>query len=383
MRRALPQIAALLAALTTQANASEEPQSRVETLSAEAARIAAEMKAQGREASRMERELAALTAELTDLAQREEAARKTLAQSRARLKALLGALASLSRAPEPALLAHPDAPLAAARAAMLLERIGPALIEEARGVEVALAGITDLRANRDASRQRLTAAGAELAALRAELEAELAARRKELAEAEADARAAISAEALDRTLQSARAFEAALARSAPEDAERGAPAFTAARGALTPPLSAAALGARFGAAPAGARPGAPRLGLWLKGAAHDAVLAPWSGEILFAGPFRRLGNVIILQPETGYLIVLGGMASLSRTVGDEVKAGDVIGRLGGPPAATEEFLIEMTRRPDNVEPDESGEMLYMEVRENGTPVDPRPWLRSNEKVSGL
>lgn len=383
MRGALPLTAALFAALTLSSHASEEPQSRIETLSAEAARIAAEMETQGREASRMERELAALTAELTELARRENEARKALAESRARLRALLGALASLSRAPEPALLAHPDAPLAAARATILLERIGPALIEEARGVEAALGEIAELRADRDANREKLAAAGAELAQLRAGLEAELGAVREELAEAEEDVRAAISAQSLDRALKSARAFEAALARSVPDDPVPDAPAFAAARGGLTPPLSTAAVSARYGAAPDGARTGAPRQGLWLQGEAHGAVLAPWSGEILFAGPFRRLGNVIILEPETGYLIVLGGIASLSSTVGEEVRAGDVIGRLGGPPSATEEFLIEMTRQPDDVKPDAAGRMLYMEVRENGMPTDPRPWLRANEKVSGL
>jgi len=157
---------------------------------------------------------------------------------------------------------------------------------------------------------------------------------------------------------------------------------------LTAPLSPAIVSAGFGGAPPGARAGAPRRGLWLRGAAHGAVLAPWSGEILYTGPFRRLRNVIILEPEKGYQIVLGGLAITSRAAGDEVRAGDVIGRLDGPSAQTEEFLIEMTARAGDAAeidagPDAADQMLYMEVRENGTPTDPAPWLRSNEKVSGL
>ena len=394
MRPIRPLLALAAIAAGSPAIASEELQSRIETLSQDAARISKALDDSARDAGAVERDLAALTAKLSDIAAEEAAARADLAQRRAKLRGVLGALAALSRAPEPALLAHPDAPLAAARAAALMERIGPALIREAKGVEDAVDQIAKLRANSEAAQQSLRASAVELSRLRAGLEAELAARRDDLARAESDAgAAALKAEALARTLNAATAFEAALDQAiASEDARISASPFAEARGALTPPLTPVSLSAGFGDAPSGARPGAPREGLWLRGAAHGAVIAPWSGRILYAAPFRKLRNVIILEPETDYLVVLGGLATLSHKVGDYVKAGEILGRLDGPEVKTEEFLIELTNsagdevnfaRGIETGPDAAGMMLYMEVRVNGTPTDPAPWLRANEKVSGL
>jgi len=381
MLRALPLAAVLTSALAAGAMGAEAPEDRVEALSREAARIAAELKTGASQANQVERDLAALTAELARLAEREAVARAAFDEKRGRLRKLLAAFAALSRAPEPALLAHPDAPLAAARAAALMERIGPALIAEARGVESTLKDIAALQADGLAAEAGLTASAGRLAALRIELEQALAARQGELESAKAEAAS------LARALEAAQAMQEAIdhAAAAPPEPEHR---FLEARGALTPPLFPAALGARFGDAPSIARAGAPRQGLWLRGAAHGAVLAPWSGQILFAGPFRRLRNVIILEPEKGYLIVLGGLATLSRAAGDAVKEGDVVGRLDGPPARTEELLIEMSDQSGDAAsvaegPDAAGQMLYMEVRENGTPTDPAPWLRSSQKVSGL
>ncbi len=215
MRRALPLLAALSGAIAaTGALATEAPQDRVEALSREAARIAADLKSGAQEANQVERDLAALTGELAELAEREAAARAELATKRARLRRLLAAFASLSRAPEPAILAHPDAPLAAARAATLLERIGPALIEEARGVEAAVRDIAELRAGRQAAQGRLEDSAAELAALRAELDAALTLKREELNTARAGAAAALEAEALARALKAAENLEKALDRAA-------------------------------------------------------------------------------------------------------------------------------------------------------------------------
>jgi glutamate synthase (NADPH/NADH) small chain len=112
---------------------------------------------------------------------------------------------------------------------------------------------------------------------------------------------------------------------------------------------------------------------------------------------RNAGDTVpddqaILATDKHVVILGGGLAGLTRTAGDTVKAGETIGRLDGPPARSDEFLIEMTRQTADAAkidadrrsgPDAAGEMLYMEIRVNGKPADPAPWLRSNEKVSGL
>ena len=70
--------------------------------------------------------------------------------------------------------------------------------------------------------------------------------------------------------------------------------------------------------------------------------------ISYAGLFRSYGQILILDLENGYVIVLAGMAETGVRTGDRVQAGQVVGRMPEAPA------------PE----------LYVEVRRDGSPIDP-------------
>jgi septal ring factor EnvC (AmiA/AmiB activator) len=76
------------------------------------------------------------------------------------------------------------------------------------------------------------------------------------------------------------------------------------------------------------------------------VVAPTSGRIAFAGPFRGYGNIVVIDHGLGWTSLLTSLAALDVKVGDNVDAGAPIGRAG-------------TDRPT----------ITVELRRRGTPVD--------------
>lgn len=76
------------------------------------------------------------------------------------------------------------------------------------------------------------------------------------------------------------------------------------------------------------------------------VVAPTRGRILFAGPFRGYGNIVVIDHGLGWTTLLTSLAALDVKVGDTVDPGSPIGRAG-------------TDRPT----------ITVELRRRGTPVD--------------
>lgn len=108
---------------------------------------------------------------------------------------------------------------------------------------------------------------------------------------------------------------------------------------------------RFGAATQG---GGSSKGILIKTRREAQVIAPSSGRVVFAGPFRGYGQLLIIAHGSGYHSLLAGMARIDEKVGASVQAGSPVGTMGA---------------ADQGDPE-----LYLELRQRGTPVDPMPWL---------
>ncbi|MBR9834604.1 MAG: peptidoglycan DD-metalloendopeptidase family protein, partial [Alphaproteobacteria bacterium] len=98
-------------------------------------------------------------------------------------------------------------------------------------------------------------------------------------------------------------------------------------------------------------------GLAIATRAQAQVSAPVDGRIEFAGPFRTYGQLLIISTSDGYHVLLSGMAESYVGVGQSVKRGEPVAR--------------MTNRV-NPEPE-----LYMEVRQDGKPMDPARWMKGS------
>ena len=92
------------------------------------------------------------------------------------------------------------------------------------------------------------------------------------------------------------------------------------------------------------------------------VTAPSDGSVLYAGPFRSYGQLLILNAGDGYHVVLAGMSRISVVSGQSVLAGEPIGAMGEARVASASAEI------GNAAPE-----LYVEFRKDGKPVDPSPW----------
>ena len=119
--------------------------------------------------------------------------------------------------------------------------------------------------------------------------------------------------------------------------------------------------------------GGTEKGLTIATRAGAQVTAPCDGWVVYAGPFRNYGQVLILNAGGGYHVVLAGMERISVDVGQFVLTGEPVAVMGSGSqvAAT---LASGSNQP----------VLYVEFRKDGTPVDPSPWWAASEgeKVRG-
>lgn len=93
------------------------------------------------------------------------------------------------------------------------------------------------------------------------------------------------------------------------------------------------------------------------------IVAPHDGKVAYAGSFRRYGQILIIEHGGGYHTVLAGMAKIDCVVGQWLLAGEPIGSMG---------------RADREET-----ALYVELRRDGQPINPLPWMTAGgQKVRG-
>ena len=105
-------------------------------------------------------------------------------------------------------------------------------------------------------------------------------------------------------------------------------------------------------------------GIVIATAKQAQVISPVTGKVEFSGKFRSYGQLTIINPGEGYLVLLAGMDQVVATHGQSVKAGEPVGTMGEKPGqiATSNGFSNLTTP-----------VLYVEFRKNGDPVDPTPW----------
>lgn len=108
---------------------------------------------------------------------------------------------------------------------------------------------------------------------------------------------------------------------------------------------------RFGAPMSG---GGRSNGMTLAAASGAQAVSPAGGLVQYVGPVKGWGVIVILRLAGGYHLVLAGLERTSVQVGQSVAEGQPVGWAPDGRQSTSE--------------------LYLEVREQGAPVDPARWL---------
>ncbi len=83
------------------------------------------------------------------------------------------------------------------------------------------------------------------------------------------------------------------------------------------------------------------------------AVAPASGRVAFAGPYRGYGSIVIIEHSGGWTSLITGLAQLDARVGDRLVRGSPLGITGA-------------GRP----------IITLELRRNGVPVNPLEYIKS-------
>nr|WP_153749673.1 peptidoglycan DD-metalloendopeptidase family protein [Rhodovulum strictum] len=314
--------------------------------------------------------LAALREGMRRAAIREQAIALVLDARRAEIAQLLGTLSAMPHSPE-TLLLHPAGPLGTARAGMMLGEVTPVLKAEADALRTRLEEIALMRALQEGAAQSLAEGLAGAQRARTELSQAMSERRDLPRRFAADPdRLRDLVEASDTLDGFAAGLAEAEGPTAPQPQDSLPEDFAALRGRLALPVEATIL-RRFDEADAA---GVSRPGLVLATRPLALVTTPVPATIRYRGPLLDYGNVIVLEPAEGYLMVLAGLAEIYGAEGEVLPAGRPVGLMGGADPRVAAFLDGASNRDGDLRT----ETLYMEVRQGGRPVDPEPWFTQDK-----
>lgn len=82
------------------------------------------------------------------------------------------------------------------------------------------------------------------------------------------------------------------------------------------------------------------------------VVSLFDGTVIFSGPFKGYGNIIIVEHGGGYLSLLAGLGNIDCEPGQMLLAGEPVGTM----------------------PETDSAKLYVEIRKDRHPINPAPWI---------
>jgi septal ring factor EnvC (AmiA/AmiB activator) len=338
-------------------------------------------------------------ARLRPLDAREVEIRSSLDSRRSEIVEVLAALQRAGRRAPPALLVRPEDALQSLRTAMLLGAVVPEMRAQTDRLVADLSELIGLRktiaAERDQlaiDRDRLNVDQVQLASLVDERQRKQNAVEKDLeaesARALALARQADSLQSLiakmEQDLKSAAKAAATAGLQGSPATLNGKPDLKALRdpARLSPAIAFAAAKGQFALPVNGVKirefggsdgAGGVQKGISLAARAGAQVTTPCDGWVVYAGPFRSYGQLLILNAGGGYHVLIAGMERISVNIGQFVLTGEPVATMGTT-SQVASILAANAKEP----------VLYIEFRKDGTPIDPGPWWAANEgeKVRG-
>jgi septal ring factor EnvC (AmiA/AmiB activator) len=338
-------------------------------------------------------------ARLKPLDAREQQIRGSLDSRRSEIVEVLAALQRAGRRAPPALLVRPEDALQSLRTAMLLGSVVPEMRAQAERLVGDLSELINLRktiaTERDrlaVDRDKLRGDQVQLASLVEERQRKQSAIEKDM-EAEGARALALSRQAdslqgliakMEQDLKSAaKAAEIASLKGTPvalngkpnlkalKDPGRLSPAiaFASAKGLFALPVNGVKI-REFGGSDG---VGGAEKGISLATRAGAQVTTPCDGWVVYAGPFRSYGQLLILNAGGGYHVLIAGMERISVNIGQFVLTGEPVATMGTT-SQVASIIAANASQP----------VLYIEFRKDGTPIDPGPWWAANEgeKVRG-
>ena len=328
-----------------------------ETLAAEAVELRQRLIATAARIEGLERARIAADIQIAKLQTENNRLSAGFANDRVAVTRLLAVLQRLQHDMPPALAMHPDDALGAARGAMLIGASLPGVYAQAASLSRRIDALKRSRAALEQQRYQAADTSARLTKARADLDQLLAQKEREAAGAAQTygslkaqlaviAREAADFQALASRVRALRQSASPQQAVVTVTAQNGGSLGGLARNSLLEPV--------VGTVVAGGEKGNPGLSYATRAGAQ--VITPSDGKVLFAGPYHKSGQVLILEITTGYDVVLAGLGRVTVRPNDQLLAGEPVGTM---PA------------------DGSDNRLYFELRHGGHGQNPAPWLKLN------
>ena len=315
--------------------------------------------------------LRAMRAGLRGAAVQEQAVALDLAARQREISQLLGVLGSISAIPAPVTLLHPAGPIGTARSEMILADVSPALTARADELRVALEELTILRELQQSAADTLAEGLASAQTARAELGQALDERtdlpRRFTEDPVKTALLIASAETLE-------GFASGLSQIAVDEAPGSLPGIEGRKGKLPLPVQGRIL--RRAGEPDAA--GVTRPGIVMAAPPRAVVTTPAAATLRYHGPLLNYGNVVILEPQSGILLVFAGMDVVYGQMGQVLPGGSPVGLMGGigDPGGPQDDEIVPAELLEAAT--EWTQTLYIEVRQDNIAVDPALWFQTDK-----
>jgi septal ring factor EnvC (AmiA/AmiB activator) len=338
-------------------------------------------------------------ARLRPLDSREQQIRGSLDSRRSEIVEVLAALQRAGRRTPPALLVRPEDALQSLRTAMLLGSVVPELHARTQKLADDLGELVALRKTIATERDQLAVDRDNLKNDQTRLAALVEERQRQQSSIEKDMEAeGARAVSLSRQVDSLQGLIAKMeqdvksaAKAAATAALQGTPAapngtpnqralkdpartspaiaFASAKGLFALPVNGVKIREFAGSDGSGG----VEKGISLATRAGAQVTTPCDGWVVYAGPFRSYGQLLILNAGGGYHVLIAGMERISVNIGQFVLTGEPVATMGTK-SQVASILAANASQP----------VLYVEFRKDGTPIDPGPWWAANEgeKVRG-
>jgi len=345
----------------------------------------------------VETNVEATRARLAPLDTQEQSFRKSLDERRGTIVEILTALERIGRQPPPALMVRPEDALQSVRTAIALGAVLPEMRRETDALAGDLADLVKVRKDIAEENDRLSGEldllGREQ--LRMTLLIDERQRKQTAAEQQLSTEQAQATDLahqvdnikeligkLESNMDSSVRAALDANRTIQQDATRPDLAALGDPGRLAPAVAFASMHGRLPLPVNGSRirefgdsdgAGGTQKGLSIAAHSGAEITAPCDGWVVYAGPFRGYGQVLILNAGGGYHVLLAGMERISVDLGQFVLTGEPVAVMGGESQSSATVTAE-SKQP----------VLYVEFRKDGTPIDPSPWWATNEgeKVRG-
>jgi len=370
-------------------------------LNKDRSRISKELIETARRTRKIEDRLGQIEVRFTALQEQELSVKRSLHDRRDVLARVLAALQRMGRNPPPALLVRPEDALASVRSAVLLGAVVPEMRAE---TDILIADLNELKRLRGEISNERTKHAASLKAL-AEDNTRLSLLVDEKLKLEGKSREALKTQNEEARIlgQKATSLKQLIAslnariskvdiaaaearkvdevrRKAEEDrisvarnkigntpsigrgniaAIRPLLSFEQAKGRLQLPVSGVEV-LSFGEK---TTTGSSSKGALMATRANALVISPLDAKVVYAGPFRSYGQLLILDAGSHVHIVFAGMARINVGIGQIVLAGEPVAKMGSTRIASVAAVDMVSSRP----------MLYIEFRKDGKSFDPAPW----------